>query len=115
MAFPLQFRDQFLLGLFFGLGSYRTKQRTISLLERRQSPIGERIGFCLPELPADFRRDILGVKFQRIEDESRGFHHIVTDAVTGHPRNLVFSHIIPPSPCQNYWRRNMHCPFRNIK
>jgi hypothetical protein len=61
-------------------------------LERLDCAIWERIAFLAPKFPADIARDILGVEFQTIQHEPRRLHDIMTNSVTGHPRDFVFRH-----------------------
>ena len=56
--------------------------------------VWKRVAFLAPKLPADVARHILGVEFQSIQNDARGFHDIVADSVARHPRDFVFSHRI---------------------
>jgi hypothetical protein len=42
--------------------------------------------------PAYFGADLFGVQFHAIQHDARGLDDIVSNSITGHPRNFVFGH-----------------------
>ena len=88
----LEFRRQFFLRFVLRLAGDRAEEAAGRFLQRLDGAIGKRVAFLAPKFPADVARHVLGIEFQPIENDARRFHHIVADAVAGHPRDSVFSH-----------------------
>src|SRR5207244_12721971 len=68
------------------------EKATGGFLKSLDGAVRKRVAFLAPTLPADVARHVLGVEFQPIQDDARGFHDIVANHVTGHPRSFVFRH-----------------------
>src|SRR5204862_7921618 len=68
------------------------EQTAGSFLQSFDGAIRQRVAFLAPKFPADVAGHVLGIEFQPIQDDARGFHDIVANSITRHPRNFVFSH-----------------------
>ncbi len=89
-ALAFQCRDEFFLRFVLGLLVIAPNRRIVFLRISRCGRAGRRLR-CT-RIPSRCRRDVLGIELHRVEHDAGGVHHIVADAVTGHPGDSVFSH-----------------------
>jgi hypothetical protein len=52
------------------------KHGRVDILQQFQGPGRQGIALLAPELPADIPMDVLGIKFDLVQDNSRCFQHI---------------------------------------
>jgi hypothetical protein len=88
----LKLWTQFLLGFTLRFARDCAEKAAGGFFQSFHRAIGKRVAFLAPKFPANVARHILGIEFQPIEHEARRLHNIVTNSVTGHPSNFVFSH-----------------------